>query len=273
MCISVFIWKSHPIYPLLLLLNRDEYHSRPTTPLGWWHDGEILGGRDEVAGGTWLACGRDGKLAFVTNVREIRSNSQQLKSRGDLPVRFLTSKKNPQEFAEEVMGEVDEFSGFNLIVADVCSMSMVYITNRPQHGAPFVAQVSPGIHVLSNANLDTPWPKAERLRHSFEDVVRKRLEGEISLKEMSGTLMNDTTKDEDESKLPRIYPPEFEYRLSAIFVEADTPSGRYGTRSSSGVVVNTRGEVSFYERSLETDVWKELTVNYQIQSNKAAATY
>ncbi|EYU40478.1 hypothetical protein MIMGU_mgv1a011731mg [Erythranthe guttata] len=272
MCISVFIWKSHPIYPLLLFLNRDEYHSRPTTPLGWWHDGEILGGRDEVAGGTWLACGRDGKLAFVTNVREIRSNSQ-LKSRGDLPVRFLTSKKNPQEFAEEVMGEVDEFSGFNLIVADVCSMSMVYITNRPKQGAPFVAQVSPGIHVLSNANLDTPWPKAERLRHSFEDVVRKRIEGEISLKEMSGTLMNDTTKDEDESKLPRIYPPEFEYLLSAIFVEADTPSGRYGTRSSSGVAVNTRGAVSFYERSLETDVWKELTVNYHIQSKKAAATY
>ncbi|KAL3642681.1 hypothetical protein CASFOL_013496 [Castilleja foliolosa] len=63
----------------------------PTTPLGWWEDGEILGGggRDEEAGGTWLACTRDGKLSFLTNVREISSNSSPVKSRGELPIRFL----------------------------------------------------------------------------------------------------------------------------------------------------------------------------------------
>ena len=28
MCIAVFLWRAHPLYPLILLLNRDEYHSR-----------------------------------------------------------------------------------------------------------------------------------------------------------------------------------------------------------------------------------------------------
>lgn len=39
---------------------------------------------------------------------------------------------------------------------------MIYITNRPPHGDKLVTQVSPGIHVLSNANLDSPWPKVSK---------------------------------------------------------------------------------------------------------------
>lgn len=61
---------------------------RPTKPLSWWEGGEILGGRDGLAGGTWLASTKDGRLAFLTNVRELDS-IPQAKSRGDLPVRFL----------------------------------------------------------------------------------------------------------------------------------------------------------------------------------------
>lgn len=60
----------------------------PTEPLAWWEGGEILGGRDGLAGGTWLACSKDGRLAFLTNVREVRL-VPQAKSRGDLPIRFL----------------------------------------------------------------------------------------------------------------------------------------------------------------------------------------
>lgn len=62
--------------------------SRPTKPLAWWDSGEILGGRDEVAGGTWLACSRTGRVAFLTNVLELHT-LPEAKSRGDLPVLFL----------------------------------------------------------------------------------------------------------------------------------------------------------------------------------------
>ena len=71
----------------------------------------------------------------------------------------LQSKKNLAEFADEVIQDSDKFNGFNLILADLCSKNMVYMTNRPKEKKPSVLQVSLGIHVLTNANLDSPWPK------------------------------------------------------------------------------------------------------------------
>lgn len=63
---------------------------RPTKPVAWWGEGEkkILGGRDGVAGGTWMGCTKDGRLAFVTNVLEPHT-LPSARTRGELPVRFL----------------------------------------------------------------------------------------------------------------------------------------------------------------------------------------
>ena len=60
------------------------------------------------------------------------------------------------------MIEADQYNGFNLIIADLCSMTMDYITNKIKDDTNFVTEVSPGIHVLSNASLDSPWPKLRR---------------------------------------------------------------------------------------------------------------
>ena len=149
--------------------------------MAWWEGGEILGGRDEVAGGTWLACTRGGKVAILTNVLELHT-LPEAKSRGELPVRFLEvvrswpisiclvylidkcklmlqSKKSPKEFAEEVVKEAHLYNGFNLIMAHLSSNTMVYISNMPK-GEPIVIQdVPPGTHVLSTAKLDSPWPQ------------------------------------------------------------------------------------------------------------------
>lgn len=66
------------------------------------------------------------------------------------------SNKSPQEFAEEVLQEAHQYNGFNLILADMCTSTMVCVFNRPKHG---YLSVTPGIHVLTNAALDAPWPK------------------------------------------------------------------------------------------------------------------
>lgn len=63
------------------------------------------------------------------------------------------------EFAEEVVKDADQYNGFNLILADLCAKTMVYVTNRQKEGEKLVADVLPGIHVLTNARLDSPWPK------------------------------------------------------------------------------------------------------------------
>lgn len=135
-----------------------------------------------MGGGTWLGCNRHGRIAFLTNFRET-SSIPDAKSRGDLPLRYLQvslllffltfvsdpeslfflsfdqSQKSPAEFAEEIEKEASLYNGFNLVVAHVFSKSMFYVTNRPLSQQQLVTLVSPGIHVLSNANLDSPWPK------------------------------------------------------------------------------------------------------------------
>lgn len=86
--------------------NRD----RPTKAIAWWDGGEILGRRDEVGRGTWLACSKEGRVAFLTKVLELHA-SPEAKTRGDLPIRFLESKKSPKAFAEELVKEAHEYNG------------------------------------------------------------------------------------------------------------------------------------------------------------------
>ncbi|KAJ4702294.1 transport and Golgi organization 2-like [Melia azedarach] len=266
MCIAAFVWQAHPLYPLLLLQNRDEYHQRPSKPVAWWDGSEILGGRDELAGGTWLACSRTGRVAFLTNVLELHT-LPEAKSRGDLPVLFLETTKSPMEFAEELVTEAHQYNGFNLILADLSSKKMVYVSNRPKGEPVTIQEVSPGIHVLSNAKLDSPWHKAQRLGLNFKQWLGKHGEGEITVKEMVEKLMRDSVK-ADKSRLPGICSLDWEFNLSSIFVEVDTPLGRYGTRSTAALTVEEGGKVSFYEKYLEEDVWKEKTEKYYIQKKK-----
>ncbi|KAL9272112.1 Transport and Golgi organization 2-like protein [Drosera capensis] len=264
MCIAAFAWQSHPLYPLILLLNRDEYYSRPTKPAEWWEGGEILGGRDEKAGGTWLASSRSGRVSFVTNVREARGVVAE-KSRGDLPVRFLQSKKSAMEFAQEVIEEADLYGGFNLVLVDFCTSTMLYVTNRQGEDKQSIKHISPGIHVLTNATLDSPWPKAERLAHNFEELLNAYGSEEVDPHLMVQKLMTDSTK--EASMLPGVYPPEFEYQLSSIFVECDTPLGCYGTRSTSAVFFKLNEGIRFYERYLAVDYWQDQTFSFQIKDD------
>jgi uncharacterized protein with NRDE domain len=145
---------------------------------------------------------------------------------------------------------------------------MVYVSNRPKGEPIIIQEVSPGIHVLSNAKLDSPWHKAQRLGLTFKAQLGKYGKGEIPIKEMVGRLMRDTVK-ADESKLPHICSLDWEFNLSSIFVEVDTPLGPYGTRSTAALAIKKSGEVSFYEIYLDKETWKEKTVNYRIQRLKS----
>ncbi|KAG4963632.1 hypothetical protein AAZX31_14G159200 [Glycine max] len=263
MCIALFLWQAHPLYPFLLLNNRDEYHNRPTKPVSWWEDIDIVGGRDEIAGGTWLACSREGRVAFLTNVLELRS-LPEAKSRGDLPVSFLKSGKHPKEFAESLKMEAHYYNGFNLIVADIPSKCMVYISNSPKGQPITIKEVSPGLHVLSNAKLDSKWHKAQRLEVGFKEQLAKYGEGEIPVKEVVHKLMKDKTK-ADNSHLPHICSLDWEFNLSSIFVEVETPLGLYGTRSSAALIVTSSEEVSFFEAYLDEGMWKEHLIDFHIQ--------
>jgi len=269
MCIAAWIWQADPMYPFLLLLNRDEFHDRPTKPADWWGEGviKILGGRDVVGGGTWLGCTKDGKLAFLTNVLE-PNGDHTARTRGDLPVRFLQGKKSPLDYAKEVAKEAGEYNGFNLILVDLCKREMVYVSNRPKGRPTPIQVVPPGLHVLTNATIDSPWQKAVCLRTSFKELLLKHGDKEIVAKDLVEKLMTDRTK-ADKSMLPNTgCDIDYELNLSPIFVEIKTNKGIYGTRSTSVLSMKENGNVSFYEKYIEAGIWKDHTLEYRIEESQ-----
>jgi uncharacterized protein with NRDE domain len=55
MCILFIAVKQHPLYPLIIAANRDEFHLRPTQTSHFWpKQNNILAGKDLLAGGTWM---------------------------------------------------------------------------------------------------------------------------------------------------------------------------------------------------------------------------
>ena len=155
MCLLVIAWKVHPLHDLVLAANRDERHDRATGALAHWHDlPGIIGGRDLVAGGTWLALHRDGRFAAVTNYHDETAPPGRMRSRGELVTSFLAGQRTPAEHAAWLAPQAADHAGFNLLIGD--HDTLWYVSNR----APTFAQpLGPGVHGLSNHLLGTDWPK------------------------------------------------------------------------------------------------------------------
>ena len=159
MCLIAFAWRAHPRYPLVLAGNRDEFHDRPSAALAEWPDAPgVHGGRDLRAGGGWLALSASGRLAAVTNVREPALGGAR-RSRGALVAQFLTGRDGAIDAARGLLPQAAAYGAFNLLLCD--GADLAYAGNRPQ---PHWQAVTPGVHGLSNAALDTPWPKTLRLQ-------------------------------------------------------------------------------------------------------------
>lgn len=238
MCLLVFAWRSHPRYELVLAGNRDEFHDRAAAPADWWvSDPDLLAGRDELAGGSWLGVARDGRLAVVTNYREGGNDEVGQASRGALVTDFLTSGRRPSAWSAEVDGA--RFAGFNLLTFD--ADEACYLSNR----ASRPETLSDGVHGLSNHRLDTPWPKLVRTRAGF-DVT---LEEPVVDPEALFSLLGDRRAAAD-AELPETgVPIDWERLLSAPFIVHPT----YGTRASTVVTISVDGEICFEERRFGPD--------------------
>lgn len=234
MCLIAFRFSPGEERHLLLVANRDEFHARPARAMAWWAwpDGP-LAGRDEQAGGTWLALSRDGRWAAVTNFRDPQAGGGQ-RSRGDLPLAFLDAEVSPERFVLEVRGRRDDYGPFNLLAGD--RESLWYVSS---HSEP--VPVAPGVHALSNGLLDEPWPKSRRVATALGGLDP----GGTINPERLFELMNDR-QPADEIELPETgVGPELERFLSPPFIVGE----RYGTRCSTVVSLAQRGLAA--ERSFD----------------------
>jgi len=253
MCLVVFAHDSGD-HVLAVAANRDENYERQSLPLHAWPDAPgMWGGRDALAGGTWLGVSARGRLSAVTNVRRVGASRGRI-SRGALCREFLTSDEAALSYSIAVLGHRADYAAFNLLVFD--GRSLCYVNQAMV--APVV--VPRGIHAVSNAALNDPWPKVERARRALGealDVARADL-----VDAMFALLANRDGVDDD--LLPDTgYGVGVERDLASIFVATEG----FGTRCSTVVLWHRDGLVTFEERSFGPGgtpgavVRKELTVS------------
>ncbi|HNL92645.1 MAG TPA: NRDE family protein, partial [Pseudomonadales bacterium] len=162
MCLILFAWQCHPQYKLVVAANRDEFYARPSAPVHFWQDTpQILAGRDLEQGGTWLGVTRNKRFAAITNVRDPTAKQGAL-SRGYLVRDFLTSEQSPANFIAQLQSHLADYSPFNLLLSD--SNTLHYCNSSGE-----MLPLQPGVYGLSNAALDTPWPKVESCKQALSD--------------------------------------------------------------------------------------------------------
>ena len=83
MCLALISIGQHPLYPIIILLNRDEFYQRATAPANYWQENSnVFSGKDLVSSGTWLGVNRYGGFSFVTNYRKPNTYNSTMQSRG-----------------------------------------------------------------------------------------------------------------------------------------------------------------------------------------------
>jgi uncharacterized protein with NRDE domain len=236
MCVVAFAWQAHPRWRLLLAGNRDEFHARPTAPLAPWDDGSgIIAGRDLEAGGTWLGVDGRGRCALVTNVRDLRHPHDGL-SRGLLASDYLRGDAGAVARAQALQATASAYRPFNLLLFD--ALGCTWTGNLPQVR---MALPSPGVHVLSNAQLDTPWPKAVALGEALRDWIDAG--GDDDFAPLFAALADETRW--PDARLPDTgIGLERERWLSPAFIRGED----YGTRASTVVAVDRNGGGVIIER-------------------------
>ena len=257
MCLIAFAIGASQGRPLVIASNRDEFLSRPTLPLARWktpRGHEIISGRDLRAGGTWLGMTPGGRVAFLTNVREAKSNAVSL-SRGELVTRWLEAGVDANEFVASLDKKEGTYGGFNLVLGDVQRNAWLWLTNKSISSASGwqVQALERGIYGLSNAALDTPWPKTLELKNILAAALRQETNThdlDALQRPLLTALANRQRAPVD--KLPQTGVSQvMELALSSAFVEF--PEHAYGTRSST-VLVASMKEDGLLTQSLKIDV-------------------
>ena len=248
MCLIVWAVGVSSRWPLVIAANRDEYWARPTLPLAPWHTGTgqpITSGRDLRAGGTWMGMTPAGRVAFLTNVREPGVADASWQSRGGLVTRWL---EGADASADDLVGALQaqarfkpgsaEFGGFNLVLGDVATGVWHWVSNRlggmrvPPQQWPS-RRLAPGIYGVSNAALNTPWPKTVQLTAALTDALAQS-DTQAQLEATLWSALASRVRCPPQQLPATGVPQAVEQALSSVCV--DFPEMAYGTRSSTLVV-------------------------------------
>jgi uncharacterized protein with NRDE domain len=225
MCLIVVGVGASARYPLLVAANRDEQHSRPARAAAWWPEApSVLGGRDLLAGGTWLAIDRRGRFAAVTNIRDVH-RPLGLRSRGSLVTDYLTGSESAASYAARTVREGADFGAFNLLLFE--DNELYFASNRSP-----AERLGAGLHAYSNAPPGTEWPKTASALRGAEAALAQAAPVEPLFALLAA---RDDTGD-----------PALRHERTHFVV-----GPLHGTRCSTAILCGADGRVTFVERRFD----------------------
>ena len=251
MCLIGLALGQHPRFALVIAANRDEFLQRPAAALGWWQAAAdaapLLGGRDLRAGGTWMGLSTTGRVAMLTNVRDLPRQRSDAPSRGAIVPAWLASPASASDFWPDVASR--GHNPFNLLAGDLVSGQWWWADD--QSGSPQV--LGPGLYGLSNATLDAPWPKVQRLKSAMAAALGERASS-AALETALFAALADPTGVPDAALPDTGIGLDRERWLAPAFIR--TPDALYGTRCSTLLIAERHAaglDVRVIERQFAAD--------------------
>jgi uncharacterized protein with NRDE domain len=167
-CTILLAWQNVNNADFVLAANRDELIDRPAeAPVLLSRDPPIVGGRDLLAGGTWLAVAEGARVCAVTNRRigikgELARDPARL-SRGDIPVEVLrrTEREVPAFLAGLGPGR------YNPVNVLYVSPSLAVAASVDDTRPPRVTRLHVGLHVLTTGDIDDADSDKNRWLYTF----------------------------------------------------------------------------------------------------------
>jgi uncharacterized protein with NRDE domain len=239
MCLCLFAINESEEYPFVLIANRDEFRRRPAAKAAFWKDRpEILAGRDLEGMGTWLGTNKAGKIAFLTNYRHPDFFNRKGPTRGTLVSDFLSAEADAESYLNYIKNPKD-YNGFNLVLGS--AKELFYYSNVEDE----IKAIRSGIHGLSNAFLDTSWPKVDDGKVRLKTAIETNTLDSESL----FSILHDRSFAADDALPSTGVSSELEKVLSAKFI--NTPA--YGTVCSTVVKIDRANNFEFWERSFDSE--------------------
>lgn len=242
MCLAIFAQNVLQDWPLIIVANRDELHARPTEQAQPWRDApHLLAGRDLQAGGTWLGLTTSGRIALLTNYRETGTRDVNAPSRGHLADRYLRQEQSAQGYLETLEQQNISYNGFNLLVGD--QTGLWYYSNRIASG---LRKVPDGVNGVSNATLNTPWPKLLRTQRNVSAHLAETNQPDCT---RLFEIFQDTTRAAEHELPDTGVGIDREKLLGSPFIKNE----RYGTRCTTLIMQHREGYALFYEKRYDAD--------------------
>jgi uncharacterized protein with NRDE domain len=182
-CLLIVLTRAHSRYPLVVAANRDEQLDRPAQPMAVLRaeSPRVLGGRDLLAGGTWLAVNEHGLVVGLTNQPARAGKDPTRRSRGALPLALATCASAELAVLALVAGfQPADYNPAFLLVGDREALFSVDMTGGD---APVIEPLPPGMYVLENRPLGERSAKVDHVRSLLAgaqdlsgDALQARLE-------------------------------------------------------------------------------------------------